>query len=59
MLLRWESPQLGSVPLMSLFQFARQTGLFDLVDRWVIQHAFASFHKLQAQFDHTFDSTLN
>ena len=58
-LLRWESPQLGSVPPDEFIPIAEQTGLFDLVDRWVIQHAFASFHKLQAQFDHSIQLSIN
>ena len=58
-LLRWESEQLGTVAPNEFIPIAEQTGLFELVDRWVIENAFASFHQLQAQFDHSIQLSIN
>ncbi|MEL0609138.1 putative bifunctional diguanylate cyclase/phosphodiesterase [Vibrio echinoideorum] len=58
-LLRWDSKQLGLVPPDEFIPIAEQTGLFEPVDRWVIQNAFASFHRLQAQFDHSVQLSIN
>lgn len=58
-LLRWNSEQLGLVPPDEFIPIAEQTGLFDQVDQWVIQNAFASFHRLQAQFDHSIQLSIN
>ena len=58
-LLRWESSHLGLVPPNEFIPIAEQTGLFELVDRWVIKNAFASFHQLQAQFDHSIQLSIN
>ncbi|WP_390904532.1 putative bifunctional diguanylate cyclase/phosphodiesterase [Vibrio pomeroyi] len=58
-LLRWKSSHLGLVPPNEFIPIAEQTGLFELVDRWVIKNAFASFHQLQAQFDHSIQLSIN
>ncbi|CAH7208831.1 Biofilm architecture maintenance protein MbaA [Vibrio chagasii] len=58
-LLRWESEQLGTVAPNEFIPIAEQTGLFELVDRWVIENAFASFHQLQGQFDHSIQLSIN
>ncbi len=58
-LLRWDSKQLGLVPPDEFIPIAEQTGLFEQVDRWVIQNAFMSFHRLQAQFDHSVQLSIN
>ncbi|PML33632.1 c-di-GMP phosphodiesterase [Vibrio sp. 10N.261.52.A1] len=58
-LLRWESELLGTVAPNEFIPIAEQTGLFELVDRWVIENAFASFHQLQAQFDHSIQLSIN
>ncbi|WKY58543.1 EAL domain-containing protein [Vibrio sp. SNU_ST1] len=58
-LLRWHSKHLGLVPPDEFIPIAEQTGLFELIDRWVIQNAFASFHRLQEQFDHSIQLSIN
>lgn len=58
-LLRWESSHLGLVPPNEFIPIAEQTGLYELVDRWVIKNAFASFHQLQAQFDYSIQLSIN
>ncbi|MFS1441142.1 EAL domain-containing protein [Vibrio sp. 10N.286.46.E10] len=58
-LLRWDSKLLGVVPPDEFIPIAEQTGLFEQVDRWVIQNAFASFYRLQAQFDHSIQLSIN
>ncbi|MCG9558010.1 bifunctional diguanylate cyclase/phosphodiesterase [Vibrio kanaloae] len=58
-LLRWHSKQLGLVPPDEFIPIAEQTGLFEIVDCWVIQNAFASFHRLQAQFTHSIQLSIN
>ncbi|MDN3614157.1 putative bifunctional diguanylate cyclase/phosphodiesterase [Vibrio gallaecicus] len=58
-LLRWFSKELGFVSPDEFIPIAEQTGLFDLVDKWVIKNAFASFHKVQDQFPHAIQLSIN
>lgn len=50
-LLRWHSKQLGFVAPDEFIPIAEQTGLFEQVDKWVIEHAFSDFDQLQSQFE--------
>jgi len=58
-LLRWHSKQLGFVPPDEFIPIAEQTGLFEQVDKWVIEHAFNGFDRLQSQFEHPVQLSIN
>lgn len=58
-LLRWHSKQLGFVPPDEFIPIAEQTGLFEQVDKWVIEHAFSDFDRLQSQFEHPVQLSIN
>lgn len=58
-LLRWYSKQLGFVPPDEFIPIAEQTGLFEQVDKWVIEHAFNDFERLQSQFAHPVQLSIN
>ena len=58
-LLRWHSKQLGFVPPDEFIPIAEQTGLFEQVDKWVIEHAFRDFEQLQSQFEHPVQLSIN
>ena len=46
-LLRWHSALLGEVSPAEFIPIAEQTGLFGLLDQWVIKNAFAQFANLK------------
>ncbi|GGC11921.1 GGDEF domain-containing protein [Marinobacterium zhoushanense] len=46
-LLRWESPSLGRVGPDSFIPIAERTGLYGLIDRWVVQQSFADLPRLR------------
>jgi c-di-GMP phosphodiesterase len=50
-LLRWKSEQLGIVSPEEFIPIAEQTGIFGIIDRWVVQKAFEQFHTFQLLFD--------
>ncbi|MDK9764010.1 EAL domain-containing protein [Vibrio sp. D420a] len=58
-LLRWHSKQLGFVAPDEFIPIAEQTGLFEQIDRWVIEHAFGAFDQLQSQFEYPVQLSIN
>ncbi|MBV1790641.1 EAL domain-containing protein [Marinobacterium sp. D7] len=46
-LLRWESPTLGRVTPDSFIPIAERTGLYGLIDRWVVQRSFTDLPRLR------------
>lgn len=58
-LLRWFSPQLGEVAADEFIPIAEQTGLFGLIDRWVIKAAFAEFDALRRAFEQPVQLSIN
>lgn len=58
-LLRWFSPQLGEVAADEFIPIAEQTGLFGIIDRWVIQSAFADFNTLSREFSQPVQLSIN
>ena len=58
-LLRWHSKQLGFVAPDEFIPIAEQTGLFEQVDKWVIEHAFGDFDQLQSQFERPVQLSIN
>ncbi|MEF1229154.1 EAL domain-containing protein, partial [Vibrio fortis] len=58
-LLRWHSKQLGFVAPDEFIPIAEQTGLFEQIDKWVIEHAFGGFDQLQSQFEHPVQLSIN
>jgi diguanylate cyclase (GGDEF)-like protein len=47
-LLRWHSPTLGSVSPADFIPIAESSGLFELIDMWVIERAFKDFSVLNS-----------
>ncbi len=58
-LIRWHSPTLGEVAPGEFIPIAEQTGMFGLIDRWVIKNAFADFQRLSAIFGCNVDLSIN
>jgi len=58
-LLRWKSDLVGQVSPDEFIPIAEQTGLFEKIDRWVIEHAFAQFPPLWESFDHPVHLSIN
>ncbi len=49
-LIRWRSPTLGDIAPSEFIPIAEQTGLFGLIDRWVVKSAFHDFYCLTQIF---------
>ncbi|ELE5892861.1 EAL domain-containing protein [Vibrio fluvialis] len=58
-LLRWESEQLGEVSPDEFIPIAEQTGLFGLIDRWVVESAFAELNTLRNLFTQPVQISIN
>ncbi|ANS84575.1 Cyclic-guanylate-specific phosphodiesterase [Vibrio scophthalmi] len=58
-LLRWHSPKLGKVNPAEFIPISEQTGIFGLIDRWVIEQAFADFVEIQSMFEHGIQLSIN
>lgn len=58
-LLRWESPQLGTVSPVEFVPIAEACGCFEVLDSWVINQAFASYHDLKDIIGHDFVLSVN
>jgi diguanylate cyclase (GGDEF)-like protein len=50
-LLRWKSEQLGIVSPEEFIPIAEQTGIFGIIDRWVVQKTFEQFDAFQQLFN--------
>lgn len=49
-LLRWESQTLGTLSPEEFIPIAEHTGLFSVIDRWVIRKTFEQFNDIQSLF---------
>lgn len=58
-LLRWTSPSLGTVGPDEFIPLAERNGLFAVIDRWVIDHALADWHRLHDAFGAGFVLSIN
>ncbi len=58
-LIRWHSPSLGEVAPGEFIPIAEQTGMFGLIDRWVIKRAFQDFHQLTYILGSQMDLSIN
>ncbi|CCN33566.1 Biofilm architecture maintenance protein mbaA [Vibrio nigripulchritudo SO65] len=58
-LLRWNSQKLGTVEPSEFIPLAEQTGLFETIDRWVIEKAFSNFHQIQSLFEQPVQLSVN
>ena len=58
-LIRWHSPALGAVAPGEFIPIAEQTGMFGLIDRWVIKKAFEDFKRLSSALGGHVDLSIN
>ena len=58
-LLRWHSSTLGEVSPSEFIPLAEQTGLFEVIDRWVIEKAFSGYHQMQSLFENQVQLSIN
>ncbi|HSV53439.1 MAG TPA: EAL domain-containing protein [Burkholderiaceae bacterium] len=58
-LLRWQHPELGSVPPSRFIPVAEETGLIRPIGMWVLRQACAQLAHWQAQGPHRFDVSVN
>ncbi|NOH79807.1 EAL domain-containing protein [Vibrio sp. RE86] len=58
-LIRWQSPTLGQVWPDEFIPLAEDKGLYERIDRCVIDKAFASYHELEAVFGKGFKLSIN
>lgn len=58
-LLRWDHPELGSVPPDEIIPVAEETGLIDRIGDWVLRESCRQMAAWQAQFPGAADLTLN
>jgi diguanylate cyclase (GGDEF)-like protein len=49
-LVRWDSPELGKVSPMQFIPIAEETGIIDVLGKWVLKSACYMFKKLQEQY---------
>lgn len=59
MLLRWHSALLGEVSPVEFIPVAEQTGLFGILDQWVVRNAFAKFNQLKKHLNGNFILSIN
>ncbi|GAK85078.1 diguanylate cyclase [Vibrio ponticus] len=58
-LLRWHSEKLGFVSPNEFIPISEQTGLFGLIDRWVIEQTFRDFSTIQSNFTDPIQVSIN
>ncbi|WP_104402905.1 putative bifunctional diguanylate cyclase/phosphodiesterase [Vibrio penaeicida] len=58
-LLRWHSGTLGEVSPSEFIPLAEQTGLFEIIDKWVIEKAFSGYHQMQSLFENQVQLSIN
>ncbi|MBF8999183.1 putative bifunctional diguanylate cyclase/phosphodiesterase [Vibrio nitrifigilis] len=58
-LLRWHSKHLGDVSPKEFIPVAEQTGLFNLLDRWVIKTAFSQYTTLRKVLNESLQLSIN
>ncbi|WP_241033855.1 putative bifunctional diguanylate cyclase/phosphodiesterase [Vibrio maerlii] len=58
-LLRWHSPSLGFVSPAEFIPIAEQTGLFEKIDKWVIESAFSQYHTINQLLEDDIHISIN